>query len=123
MRWLADECVHAPIVANLRTEGHDVVYAAETARQTPDINLADQARRSRRILLTEDKDFGDLAYGKRRPIPGTVLLRFPTEHRSLKWPALKVAIERYGEALYRSFTVIDKSRIRSQPLAADDMRA
>lgn len=123
MRWLADECVHAPVVAYLRAEGHDVVYAAETGQQTVDANLADEAIRSGRILLTEDKDFGELAFAERRSVPGIVLLRFPTAHRSEKWPGLKAAIDQHGETLYRSFTAIDRRRVRCQPLARDDKPA
>jgi predicted nuclease of predicted toxin-antitoxin system len=123
VRWLADECLHAPVVASLRAEGHDVAYAAETARQTADTSLAREALQSGRILLTEDKDFGELAFAGKRSVPGVVLLRFSAADRSQKWPALKAAIDRYGEALYRSFTVIDKQRVRSKPLTADDKRA
>lgn len=85
MRWLAGECVHAPIISHLRAEGHDVVYAAEIARQTADASLADEALRSERLLLTEDKDFGELAFGEGRPMPGIVLLRFAPADRSQKW--------------------------------------
>ena len=62
MHWLADECVHSPVVDELRNVGHDVVYAAEVARQTADVLLADEALREQRILLTEDKDFGEIVF-------------------------------------------------------------
>lgn len=120
MRWLADECVHAPVVAGLRAEGHDVIYAAETARQSSDVSLSAEALRTGRILLTEDKDFGELAFQEKRSIGGTVLLRFAPARRSLKWPQLKAAIEKHREALYRGFTVVEEHRIRYQSFPADD---
>lgn len=120
MRWLADECVHAPVVAGLRADGHDVIYATETAGQTRDDNLAEEALRAGRILLTEDKDFGELVFRQRRPASGTVLLRFPAARRSMKLARLKATIEEHGEALYRAFTVVEESRARSRPLGADD---
>jgi predicted nuclease of predicted toxin-antitoxin system len=116
LRWLADECVHAPVVAALRAEGHDVIYAAEAGQQTVDADLLNDAFRSERILLTEDKDFGELAFVEKRNVPGIVLLRFAVAQRSLKWPFLKAAIERYGDGLCRSFTVVDEKRSRCQPL-------
>jgi predicted nuclease of predicted toxin-antitoxin system len=67
MRWLADECVHAPVVMGLRSDGHDVIYAAETATQTVDRGLAEEAHRTGRILLTEDRDFGELVFQKKQP--------------------------------------------------------
>ena len=122
MRWLADECVHAPVVAGLRAEGHEVVYAAETSQQTKDAILAREALRTGCILLTEDKDFGDLAFQERRAAPGIVLLRIASARRSMKWPRLKAAIEKHGDGLYRSFTVVEEHRIRCQPFVADDKR-
>jgi predicted nuclease of predicted toxin-antitoxin system len=62
VRWLADECVHSDVVNALRVAGHDVLYAAESARQTADTILIDEAHSRGRILLTEDKDFGDLTF-------------------------------------------------------------
>ena len=116
MRWLADECVHADVVSDLRRAGHDVLYAAEVSPQTEDSELADEALRDGRVLLTEDKDFGDLAFLKMRAMRGTVLLRFPTARRGLKSPRLLEAIARYGEAFYGNLTVIDERRVRQRPL-------
>jgi hypothetical protein len=36
MRWLADECVDAGLVAHLRAAGHDVIYMAEVAPAASD---------------------------------------------------------------------------------------
>lgn len=119
LRWLADECVHAPVVASLRAAGHDVVYAAETQRQTPDADLAQQALSDHRILLTEDKDFGELAFREQRIMSGIVLLRLSPPLRELKWSRLEAAIVQYGDALYRSFTVVDENRTRHQAFAAE----
>jgi predicted nuclease of predicted toxin-antitoxin system len=105
----------------LRVEGHDVVYVAEATQQTKDIGLADEALRTGRILLTEDKDFGDLAFQEKRAVPGIVLLRFPSARRFMKWPQLKAAIEEHGEALYRGFTVVEEHRIRYWSLAGNGM--
>lgn len=60
MLLLADENIHADLVAWLRGAGHDVLYAAETMRRAPDPELLELARRERRIVLTDDLDFGEL---------------------------------------------------------------
>jgi predicted nuclease of predicted toxin-antitoxin system len=62
VRWLADECVDASLVARLRAAGHDVVYVAEIAPATSDAEVVGLAQRDGRLLLTEDKDFGDLVF-------------------------------------------------------------
>ena len=71
VRWLADECVDAGLVVNLRASGHDVVYMAEIAPAANDAEVVRLARAESRLLLTEDKDFGDLVFrrgAKRRKL-------------------------------------------------------
>jgi predicted nuclease of predicted toxin-antitoxin system len=116
VRWLADECVHADVVGDLRRAGHDVLYAAEVLRQTEDADLADEALRDGRILLAEDKDFGDLAFLKMRATPSIVLLRFSTARRALKSPCLLATIAKHGDAFDGNLTVIDERGVRQRPL-------
>lgn len=116
MRWLADECVAAPLVARLREAGHDVLYMAErTAGATDDAALA-LAQAEGRLLLTEDKDFGELAVRWRRPVPGLVLVRIDPKLPLLRWVRVAAAIERYGDELLGRYTVVEEARFRSRPL-------
>jgi len=62
MRFLADECCDVALVGALRTDGHDVLYAVETLRGATDEELLNRALLEHRVLLTEDKDFGELIY-------------------------------------------------------------
>ena len=65
MRLLADENVPAGVIAGLRGAGHDVRSIAETARGMADVQVADLAQQEKRILITLDKDFSDLAHAGR----------------------------------------------------------
>jgi predicted nuclease of predicted toxin-antitoxin system len=69
-----------------------------------------------RLLLTEDKDFGDLIFRQAMPVPGLVLLRIDSRRRSLKAARLQAAIGRFGETLFGRYTVIEEARYRSRPL-------
>ena len=100
MRWLADECVAAPLVAFLRVGGHDVLYVAESAAGFSDADVIALALHEKRLLLTEDKDFGDLVFRRERSVPGVVLMRIGPENAALKAVRLTAAIERYGEELF-----------------------
>jgi len=75
MRWLADECVDAGVVDRLCDAGHDVLYVAEMAAGESDVRILERAQTDDRLLLTEDKDFGDLVFRSGQAIPGLVLLR------------------------------------------------
>jgi predicted nuclease of predicted toxin-antitoxin system len=113
---MVDECVAKVIVQELRTAGHDVLYAAEISPNVADTEIVARCRADTRLLLTEDKDFGDLVFRQRLSIPGLVLLRIDAEKNELKWMRLNAAIVHFGSALTRRYTVIEASRFRSRPL-------
>jgi predicted nuclease of predicted toxin-antitoxin system len=116
MRWLADECIDAGVVSRLRSAGHDVVYMAELEAGTADREVLRQASEEGRLLLTEDKDFGELVFRSRQPASGVVLIRIAPEQRLLKWPRLQAAIEKFGAKLFGRYLVIEAARLRSRPL-------
>lgn len=117
MRWLADECVAARLVAAMRAAGHDVKYVAEEAPSSGDRSVLSYALREGRLLLTEDKDFGDLIFGKSaEPSFGVVLLRMRDEDLDLVWPRLQHAVEFFGERLFSAFTVVAKTKFRIHAL-------
>jgi predicted nuclease of predicted toxin-antitoxin system len=116
VRWLADECVAAQLVAFLRANGHDVLYVAEAAAGLSDTDVIALALREKRLLLTEDKDFGDLVFRRERAVPGVVLIRIGSETPVLKAARLAAAIERYGDGLFGRYIVIEEGRFRSRRL-------
>ena len=65
MHFLADESCDFAIVRELRAAGHDVQAVADTARGAKDADVVRLAREGRRVLLTEDKDFGQLVTAQR----------------------------------------------------------
>jgi predicted nuclease of predicted toxin-antitoxin system len=74
MRFLADENLPAPVVRALRALGHDVAYASDTMRGATDREVLAAAQRELRVLVTFDKDFGQLAFGSGVPARSGVIL-------------------------------------------------
>jgi predicted nuclease of predicted toxin-antitoxin system len=97
VRWLVDECVDAALVALLREAGHDAIYMSDVAPRATDVEVMNRAHRESRLLLTEDKDFGDLVFRQARPVPGIILLRTDSARRAHKGARLLAAIERFGD--------------------------
>jgi predicted nuclease of predicted toxin-antitoxin system len=75
MKLCADENIAKRIVEWLRANGCDVLYAAETLPGAPDADWLVRAEQEERILLTADKDFGELVFRDRLNSHGIVLLR------------------------------------------------
>ena len=78
MRFLADECCDRAAVRALRASGHDVLSVSEITPRAEDSHVIRLALREKRILLTEDKDFGQLVFAHGQKTIGVIFLRFPT---------------------------------------------
>jgi predicted nuclease of predicted toxin-antitoxin system len=116
MRFLADECCDAPLVSALRSDGHDVLYAVEQLRGATDEELLGCAHSEHRLLLTEDKDFGELVFRLKRPTHGIILLRFESADRNLKIPRLRGLLEQDADRLPGAFVVLEVEKVRIRPL-------
>jgi predicted nuclease of predicted toxin-antitoxin system len=114
VRLLANENIPLEAVRRLQAKGFDVASATDTPGG-PDLNVIDRAGREGRILLTFDKDFGQLAVRQHRPVPGVVLLRIPP--LSPDYIAAQLLRVLGGEfQLEDRFTVVTANRVRSRPL-------
>ncbi len=89
---------------------------AEVAPAASDAEVMTRARAEARMLLTEDKDFGDLVFRRAQSIPGVVLLRIDPAMHELKRVRLDAAISRFGENLLGRYTVIGEARFRARAL-------
>jgi predicted nuclease of predicted toxin-antitoxin system len=116
VRWIADECISARLVKLLREAGHDVAYAAEIAAGVSDRELIDLAHRENRLLLTDDKDFGDLVIRRRWAVPGVILMRVTSEQPQVRWQRLRAAIARFEQSMQGRYVVIEDARFRVRRL-------
>lgn len=112
MRFLADESCDFSVVRALRASGHDVTAIAELSPAATDDTVLALAHSESRVLITEDKDFGMLAYAGHRPIAGVVLIRFPADARRELGRTLVNLIAEVGERLVDAFAVAEPGRLR-----------
>jgi len=100
----------------LREAEHDVAYVAEMAAGMSDTDLLDRARRDNRLLLTDDKDFGELVVRRGWVAPGVVLMRLAAEQPQVRWQRLQAVIAHFGEDLYGKYIVVEELRFRFRPM-------
>lgn len=112
MRFLADESCDFSVVRTLRAADHDVVAVAEVALGAPDELVIERALSNKRILLTEDKDFGQLVFASAMVSPGVVFIRYPATARKTLPSAVLDLIGKYGDHLAGCFVVLQPSRVR-----------
>ena len=74
MKLLLDSCVWGGALTRLRAAGHDVVWSGEWPADPGDEEILAQALVEGRVLVTLDKDFGELAVVRELPHAGIVRL-------------------------------------------------
>src|SRR5687768_4950620 len=116
MRFLANENVPGPVVAALRERGLDVFWIKESMPGAEDPAVLARAQTEQRIVVTIDKDFGELAFRSLLPAQcGVVLIRLdwkdPDGDNRVVVTALTSREDWAGH-----FAVIERDRVRIRPL-------
>lgn len=112
MNLLADEGVDKPIVDALRKAGFDVGYILEKNQGAADDFILALAYSEKRILITQDKDFGELVYRLKQAHYGVVLIRLLGYTPELKAEITKSLLLDHKNELTEAFTVIQPNAIR-----------
>jgi predicted nuclease of predicted toxin-antitoxin system len=112
MRFLADESCDFAVVYALRKAKHDVLAVAEITPRAADSDVIRLAKKQKRILLTEDKDFGQLVFASGQKALGVVFLRFPVSARDIIANDMVMLVEEQKEKLFGSFVVVQPGKIR-----------
>jgi predicted nuclease of predicted toxin-antitoxin system len=112
---MVDESTGMAVVNYLRSLGYDVLAVAETISQAADSDVLARASSEGRILVTNDKDFGELAFRVGQVHQGVLLLRLQDESPTNCVRVLKAVLEQYAARLPSHFTVATESGVRIRP--------
>lgn len=91
-RWLADQ-------------GHEVFSVYEQARGMDDAEIMQKAFVENWIVITNDKDFGEMVYRDRRPHKGVLLLRLQDERAANKIETIRKILKFHSDQLVNQFVV------------------
>ena len=118
MRFIVDESTGYGIARFLRAQGHDVLIVAEVIPEADDIAILQRAFAEERIVVTNDKDFGDLIFRRGEPHHGVILLRLQDESGDNRVQVMAALMAQYDTKLPGRFAVVteNKVRFRSQKL-------
>ena len=101
---------HVGCSSNIR-----VFSVYEDARGMADEWIIQKAFSENWILITNDKDFGEMVYRERHPHRGIVLLRLDDERASSKIDAIRRLLTDYADRIPDSFVVVTDTGIRFAP--------
>jgi predicted nuclease of predicted toxin-antitoxin system len=114
MKVLLDTCVWGGAKAELQASGHDVFWTGDLARDPGDEDILAQAHREQRVLVTLDKDFGELAI--RQNLPHCGIVRIVNISARLQGTVCQQVLTQYGDELTKGAIVtVEAGRVRIRP--------
>ncbi len=113
MKLLADESVERQVIEQLRQDGFDVTYIAEIEPSISDETVFKLANEKKCLLITSDKDFGELVFkADKLNLSGVVLLRLAGLSAESKIQTISSAFQSNISAFSKAFSVIEPGRVR-----------
>jgi predicted nuclease of predicted toxin-antitoxin system len=120
MRFLADQNLERRVARYLIDEGHDVTIGGiNYDAGLPDTAVLDLARREGRILITNDRDFGELIWRQRLPHSGVIFFRMLAATAEQKIARLRLVLQEYADQLDQ-FIVVSATRVRIRRVLEDE---
>jgi predicted nuclease of predicted toxin-antitoxin system len=124
MRWIVNENVSGTVIRALGERGHDVLSVKESLRGSADAEILARAQADQRVLVTHDKDFGELAFRFGLPAAcGIILFRLsgadPASDNRRVLEVLQSSVDWTG---HFAAATEDRVRIRPLPGAAEKPR-
>jgi len=117
VKLLLDTCISGGTVAPLKAAGHDVIWAGDWAADPGDEEILALAYEEGRILITLDKDFGELALVHGHAHAG--IIRLVVLSTSQQTPTCLMVLNRYGTELESGAIVtVEPGRIRVRPASS-----
>jgi predicted nuclease of predicted toxin-antitoxin system len=114
LKFVADESCPGPIVAALRDAGYDVASVQEAAPGSFDEDILRRSVEDGRIVITQDRDFGELVMRGAAQAVGVIYLRMPLGGRDWSAACARVleAMSRVGDQAKGAISVVGWSAVR-----------
>lgn len=112
MKFIVDECVGNAVTEWLIKNGYVTISVYDNLQGFPDKIVLEKAFADHRILITSDKDFGEMIFRHQMHHTGIILLRLIHEQPDKKIDILKEILEKHANELEHNFIVATESSIR-----------
>ena len=112
LKFLVDESSGKKLFIFLLDKGFDVKFVTEIMPQASDKDVLQFAEKEDRVLITNDKDFGELIFRLGRPSSGIVFLRLKKDSPQNRQKYVDNIIGHYGSQLRNNFIVVTDNQVR-----------
>jgi len=112
VKLVVDVGVGTAVEKRLLAQGHDVLAVRDLNPHLPDEEILERAVQEQRLVLTMDKDFGELVHRSGRRHAGVLLLRLEAADSTTKVAVVRRIFEQHGAKLPGKFAVYRRGRLR-----------
>ncbi len=91
---------------------HDVFSVYDETRGLDDESIIHKANLENYILITNNKDFGELVFRMKKPHKGVILLRLKDKRSENKIAVLQRVLESYSDKLVNNFIIVTEKTLR-----------
>lgn len=112
MKFIVDENAGPSVAKWLTTIGHEVYSVYDETPGIPDEEILEKAHAKNFIVVTSDKDFGELVFKNNLPHKGVILMRLVNESAANKIRVLQSLLEQLSDQLPGRFVVVTEGGVR-----------
>ena len=111
-KFLIDESSGRKLFLFLLDKGFDVKFVGDIIPRASDLDVLELAEKEKRILITNDKDFGELIFRLGRPSSGVILLRLKRDFSYKRQSYVSYIIDNLSGKIINNFIVVTEGKIR-----------
>lgn len=117
MRFQADAHISVEMVSMIRALGHDCADASTIAPREPDVSILHRAAAENRVVLTADKDFGELVFAHAIACPGVILIRLAATDEADRVERVRSVWPMILSRLPGVFVTVSPAGVRVRPIS------
>ncbi len=115
IKFLANVNVEKPLVDFLDEKGFDIKWVTNIDKRMPDTRVCEIANKEQRVIITNDKDFGEIVFLQKKTTYGVILLRIKGQNSSEKIILIEKLLDKYPDKIADHFVIVTKEKIRFIP--------
>ena len=116
IKFLANVNVEKPLVDFLDEKGFDIKWITNIDKRMPDARVCEIANKEQRVIITNDKDFGEIVFLQKKITYGVILLRIKGQNSSEKIILIEKLLDKYPDKIAYHFVIVTKEKFRFIPL-------
>jgi predicted nuclease of predicted toxin-antitoxin system len=112
MRFIVDECTGSNVAEFLKQDGHEVISVFDDLRGVTDDFLLEKCFAENYILITSDKDFGEMVFRLNQNHKGIILIRCTPNNFQTRIIVLSKLLKNYMPNIENNFVVVTNTKVR-----------